>query len=203
MPPSLTRDCDLCWPFWGAIKHALLHCLHLLSMCQFALTEHISDQVKDLWLVPLPDFHAILHCHDEILGAVFSSMLRALLCCSCAPESTQCSSETDKHKIMFHWIWTAGSKPWVTLHMMAVAIDFYSRKPPISTYTEENLDHSELGGIMEGECLDSSITRDRVSLLTTGLSIISLQLRKTQKQCSFFKNGHQRAPSSHHLALNK
>lgn len=30
--------------------------------------------------------------------------------------------------------------------MMAVAIDFYSRKPPISTYTEENLDHSELGG---------------------------------------------------------
>lgn len=146
MPPSLTRDCDLCWPFWGAIKHALLHCLHLLSMCQFALTEHISDQVKDLWLVPLPDFHAILHCHDEILGAVFSSMLRALLCCSCAPESTQCSSETDKHKIMFHWIWTAGSKPWVTLHMMAVAIDFYSRKPPISTYTEENLDHSELGG---------------------------------------------------------
>lgn len=57
-------------------------------MCHFALAKHISDQVKDLRLVPLPDFHAILHGHDEILGPVFSSMLRALLRCSCAPENT-------------------------------------------------------------------------------------------------------------------
>lgn len=109
LPPSLTRDRDLCWPFWGAIEHTLFHRLHLLSMCQFALTKHISDQVKDLWLVPLPDFHTILHGHDEILGSVFSSMLWALLCCPCAPESTECSSETDK--IVFHWIWTAGTTP--------------------------------------------------------------------------------------------
>ena len=30
--------------------------------------------------------------------------------------------------------------------MMAFAIDFYSQTPPISTYTQENLDYSKLGG---------------------------------------------------------
>lgn len=129
MTIPLTSDCDLCWPFWGTIKYTLFHCLHLLSMCHFALTKHISDQVKDLRLVPLPDFHAILHGHDEILGPVFSSMLWALLCCSCVPENIQCSSGTNTHKITSHWIWTGGSKLQVSLHMIAPDTELYTLLP--------------------------------------------------------------------------
>lgn len=139
MLPSLTCDCDLCWPFRGAIEDTLLHCLHLLSMCHFTLTKHISDQVKDFWLVPLPDFHAILHCHDEILGSVFCSMLWALLCCSCAPESihsayqkqtntkssfTESGQQDEPHELPTTW--------WLLLLIFTV------RHPPLlSTYTKQ------------------------------------------------------------------
>lgn len=72
-----TCDGDLCWPLRGTIQHALFDSLHLLSMNGFTDVEHFSDQLKYLWFIPFPDFHSVLHGHDNILCAIFSSMLRA------------------------------------------------------------------------------------------------------------------------------
>lgn len=44
-------------------------------MKRFADHEHIPDELEDLRFVPLPDLHAVLHGHDDVLRAIFSTML--------------------------------------------------------------------------------------------------------------------------------
>lgn len=74
-----TCDGDLGRPLGGAVEDTLLDGLHLLSMNGFADDKHLPDEFEDLWFVPFPDLHPVLHGHNNILSAVFSSMLGALL----------------------------------------------------------------------------------------------------------------------------
>lgn len=74
-----TCDGDLRGPLGGAVQHALLDGLHLLSMNGFADDKNLPDELKDFWFVPLPDLHPVFHGHNNILSPVFSSVLGALL----------------------------------------------------------------------------------------------------------------------------
>ncbi|KAF3821282.1 hypothetical protein GH733_011435 [Mirounga leonina] len=56
----LTSDGNFGRPFGGAIQYTLLHCFHLLHMGNFAHSKDISDNLKDLWLIPLSDLHAAI-----------------------------------------------------------------------------------------------------------------------------------------------
>ena len=78
--PVPTRDADLGRPFGGPVQDTLLHCLHLLRVRGLGDPKHLLDQLKYLRLVALPDLHAVLEHHDDILGPVLCSMLGALLC---------------------------------------------------------------------------------------------------------------------------
>ena len=74
-----TSDGDLGGPLGGAVQDALFDGLHLLAVEGLVDAEHIPDDVEHLGLVPLPDLHAVLHGHDDVLGAVARTVLRALL----------------------------------------------------------------------------------------------------------------------------
>lgn len=69
----------------------------------FADDKHLPDEFEDLWFVPFPDLHPVLHGHNDILSAVFSTMLGALLrsawmlnrnVLDVTPNSTRCLNTT-------------------------------------------------------------------------------------------------------------
>ena len=81
-PQGLTGDADLGRPLGGAVQHALLDLLHLGAVGGLVQSEHLLDLLEDLRLVPLPDLHAVLQHHDDVLRAVLRAVLGALLRCS-------------------------------------------------------------------------------------------------------------------------
>lgn len=78
---GLTCDADFGRPLGGPIQHSLLGCLQMAVDVFFRDVEHLLDHLEHLWTVLLPDFHALLHRHDDILGLVLCPMLGALLHC--------------------------------------------------------------------------------------------------------------------------
>ena len=47
------------------------------------LLTDLPNHLEDLRLVAFPNLHTVLHCHDDVLGLVLSSMLGTLLSRSC------------------------------------------------------------------------------------------------------------------------
>lgn len=80
-PPlrGLTSDADLGRPLGCSVQHALLDCLHLLRVCSLGHREDLLDELEDLGLVALPDLHAVLEHHDDVLRPVLRPVLGALL----------------------------------------------------------------------------------------------------------------------------
>lgn len=74
-----TCDADLCRPLGGPIQHSLLGRLQVAVELLFSHMEHLQDDFEDLRAVLLPDLHALLHGHDDVLGLVLRSVLGALL----------------------------------------------------------------------------------------------------------------------------
>lgn len=89
--PIPTCDGDLSRPLGGAVQDALLDSLHVLAVDGLANDKDLADKLKDLWLVPLPDLHPVFHGHDDVLRAVLSTVLGALL------SSTLKQIQTGKH----------------------------------------------------------------------------------------------------------
>lgn len=57
----------------------MLNVLHVLGVDHLGDVEHFTDLLKDLWLVPLADFHPVFHGHDDVLRPVLRPGLGALL----------------------------------------------------------------------------------------------------------------------------
>lgn len=74
-----TCDADFGGPFGRAVQHTLFDSLHLLCVGALGDGEDLLDQLEDLGLVALTDLHAVLQHHDDVLRAVFRTMLGALL----------------------------------------------------------------------------------------------------------------------------
>lgn len=78
-PCGLTSDADLGRPLGCAVQHALLDRLHLLRMRGLGHGEDLLDELEDLGFVALPDLHAVLEHHDDVLRPVLCPVLGALL----------------------------------------------------------------------------------------------------------------------------
>lgn len=78
-PRPLTGDADLGGPLGRAVQHALLDRLHLLRVRRLGHREDLLDELEDLGLVALPDLHAVLEHHDDVLRPVLRPVLGALL----------------------------------------------------------------------------------------------------------------------------
>ena len=53
------------------------------------MTGHPPDEVEDVGLVALPQFHTVPHGLDDVVGLVLRPVLRALLRCPCITMATQ------------------------------------------------------------------------------------------------------------------
>jgi len=43
----------------------------------------LHNQVKYFWLIVLPNFHAVFHCHNDVVSSVVHALLRTLLGRTC------------------------------------------------------------------------------------------------------------------------
>lgn len=94
-PGGLTSDADLGRPLGRAVQHALLDRLHLLRVRSLGHSENLLDELEDLRFVALPDLHAVLEHHDDVLRTVLSPVLGALLRCPCGSRQPALSREHD------------------------------------------------------------------------------------------------------------